>query len=132
MIGSSEMNGAAIASQSAILMARIVDAAGRSVERSDIASVRYLILEIDAAQPDVAVVVTGHDRVRLDVDAVIYDALEFGGLWSIDELGYNFRHEIVVVPTATFPKPHAHYQVVYELVSAAGQTASIRFTLRIS
>ena len=70
--------------------------------------------------------------VPLDVDDVVHDLLEFGGLWTIDSEGYNFLHEIVVVPTASFPKSHAHYQVLYEMVSAAGQTAIVRFTLRIN
>jgi hypothetical protein len=126
------MNGAATTSQSAVLMARIVDASGRSVSRADIVSIRYSILEVNASRPNELTAVAGHDRVPLEVDAVFHDWLEFGELWSVDDEGYNFRHEIVWHPTASFPKPHAHYQVVYELTSVAGDSATIRFALKVS
>jgi hypothetical protein len=128
----SEMNGAAIASQSAVLMARIVDATGRCVESCDIVSIRYSIVEVNADAPSEITVIAGHDRVLLDVNGVIFDRPEFGGLWTIDEQGYNFRHEIVANPSESFPKPHAHYHVVYEMLAADGQRSTVRFALRIN
>jgi hypothetical protein len=62
---------------------------------------------------------------------VIFDTPEFGGLWTIDEEGYNFRHEIAVNSAAGFPKPHAHYEVRYELESTAGERSIVRFQLRM-
>ena len=38
----------------------------------------------------------GHDGVTLVVANVIFNALQTGGLWTVDEVGYNFRHEINV------------------------------------
>jgi len=137
MLDTSEMNGAPVASNpvasgSAVLMARIVDSAGQAVVRSDVASITVSIFEIGPEDSGLPAVVPGYDAVPLDVDQVIFDTPEFGGLWTIDEEGYNFRHEIAVNSAAGFPKPHAHYQVCYELESTTGERSIVRFQLRIS
>jgi hypothetical protein len=132
MIATSEMNRTAVAVRSAVVMARIVDAIGRNIERADIGSIRYSILERDVSSPLSANLVPGFERLPLEVDAVIRDSLDVAGLWTIDDQGYNFRHEIAVDATTGFPKRHARYQVIYELVSATGLTAILRFSLKVS
>jgi hypothetical protein len=63
---------------------------------------------------------------------VIFDTPRLGGLWTIDEEGYNFRHEIAVDLAAGFPKTHARYEVRYKLESVTGERAIVRFQLRIN
>ena len=127
----SDIHGTAFKNGSALLMARIVDSDGQHVQQSGIESIEYSILELDPCQPDNLSVVSGHDGVSLDVADVIYDTLQTGGLWTVDQMGYNFRHEIDVSTTEAFPKAGAQYQVRYELVPTTGQKTIVRFQLRV-
>jgi hypothetical protein len=115
---------------SAILMARVVDAAGADVQQSGIAAVEYSIYELDSCRPDNFVPVVGHDAVSLDVEDVIFNSLQTGGLWTADEVGYNFRHQIDVTEAEAFAKAGVQYQVRYQLTPTSGQKTIVRFRLR--
>jgi len=123
--------GTAFKNGTAILMARIVDATGANVQQAGIAAIEYSIFELDPCRPDNLVVVAGHDGVALVVADVIFNALQTGGLWTVDEDGYNFRHEIDVSTTEAFPKAGVQYQVRYELTPTTGQKSIVRFQLRV-
>jgi hypothetical protein len=112
-------------------MARIVDAAGANVQQAGIAAIEYSIYELDPCRPDVLVAVAGHDGASLTVASVIFNALQTGGLWTVDDVGYNFRHEINVSTNEAFPKAGGQYQVRYELTPASGQKTIVRFQLRV-
>ena len=64
------------------------------------------------------------------MSSVIFNALQTGGLWTVDEVGYNFRHEINVSSSEAFPKAGVQYQVRYELTPTTGQKSIVRFQLR--
>lgn len=123
--------GTAFKNGSAVLMARIVDAAGANVGQAGITSMAYSIYELDPCRPDELTAVVGHDGVSLAVANVIYNSLQTGGLWTVDEVGYNFRHEIDVSESAAFPKAGTQYQVRYELTPTSGQKTIVRFQLRV-
>lgn len=126
-----DIHGTAFKNGSAVLMARIVDAAGTNVQQAGIAAIEYSIYELDPCRPDVLVAVAGHDGVSLTVANVIFNSLETGGLWTVDDVGYNFRHEINVATSEAFPKAGTHYQVRYELTPASGQKTILRFQVRV-
>jgi hypothetical protein len=126
-----DIHGTAFKNGSAVLMARIVDAAGANVQQAGIAAIKYSIYELDPCRPDVLVAVAGHDGVTLTVASVIFNALQTGGLWTVDDVGYNFRHEINVATNEAFPKAGVQYQVRYELTPASGQKTIVRFQLRV-
>jgi hypothetical protein len=126
-----EMNRTTVAAESAVLMARIVDAAGRTIERADIASIRCSIFTIDPSSAKSPAIVPGYDRLPLEVDEVTFDALELDAHWNIDSFGYNFRHEFVLMPAAQFSRASAHYQAVYEFVSSTGEDVILRFNLKM-
>jgi len=127
----SDIHGTAFKNGSAVLMARIVDSDGEYVQQSGISSIEYSIYELDPCRPDNLSVVAGHDGVSLTVDDVIFNSLQSGGLWTVDEDGYNFRHEIDVSQTEAFPKAGVQYQVRYEMLPTAGQKTIVRFQLRV-
>jgi hypothetical protein len=131
MPNAQDIFGTAFKRGSAVLMARIVDSAGANVQQSGIASIEYSIFELDPCRPDNLAAVAGHDGVELDVEDVIFNALQTGGLWTVDEVGYNFRHEIDVSASEAFPKAGCQYQVRYELTQTAGQKTIVRFQLRV-
>jgi hypothetical protein len=126
-----DIYGTAFKNGSAVLMARIVDSAGDEVQQAGVTAIKYSIYELDQCRPDNLTVVTGHDGVSISVSNVVYDTLQTGGLWTLDEVGYNFRHEINVSSAEAFPKAGAQYQVRYELTPTAGQRTIVRFQLRV-
>jgi hypothetical protein len=126
-----DIHGTAFKNGSAILMARIVDAAGANVQQAGIAAIDYSIYELDPCRPDHLVAVAGHDGVSLVVADVIFNALQTGGLWTVDGVGYNFRHELNVASSEAFPKAGTQYQVRYELTPTTGQKSIVRFQLRV-
>jgi hypothetical protein len=123
--------GTAFKNGTALLMARIVDSAGAIVQQVGIAAIEYSIYELDPCLPDQLTPVAGHNDVALDVAEVIFNALQTGGLWTVDDVGYNFRHEIDVTETEAFPKAGAQYQVRYQLTPTTGQKTIVRFQLRV-
>jgi len=126
-----DIHGTAFKNGSAVLMARIVDAMGANVQQAGIAAIAYSIFELDPCRSDELVVVAGHDGVALTVSNVIFNALQTGGLWTVDDVGYNFRHEIDVGTSEAFPKAGVQYQVRYELTPTSGQKTIVRFQLRV-
>ena len=123
--------GTAFKNGSAVLMARIVDAAGVNVQQAGISAIKYSVFELDPCRPDQLTAVAGHNGVALVVANVIFNALQTGGLWTVDEVGYNFRHEINVTSAEAFPKAGVQYQVRYELTPTTGQKSIVRFQLRV-
>jgi hypothetical protein len=123
--------GTAFKNGSAVLLARIVDATGANVQQAGLSAIAYTIFELDPCQLDQLTTVTGHTGVALTVASVIFNALQTGGLWTVDEVGYNFRHEIDVGTSAAFPKAGVQYQVRYELTPTSGQKTIVRFQLRV-
>ena len=126
-----DIHGTAFKKGSAVLMARIVDSDGENVQQAGISSIEYSIYELDLCRPDNLSIVAGHDGVSLSVDDVIFDVLQTGGLWTVDEEGFNFRHEIDVSESEAFPQAGVQYQVRYELLPTAGQKTIVRFQLRV-
>jgi hypothetical protein len=123
--------GTAFKNGSAVLLARIVDSAGVVVQQAGVSAIEYSVFELDPCRPDELTVVAGHDGVSLVVADVIFDSLQTGGLWTVDEIGYNFRHEIDVSADEAFPKAGAQYQVRYEITPTSGQKTTVRFQLRV-
>ena len=130
MSQANDICGTAFKNGAAILMARLVDSAGATVQQSGLSAVEYSIYELDPCRPDSFAVVAGHDAVQLDVRDVIFNSLQTGGLWSDDAEGYNFRHEIDGSWDTGFPMPGKCYQVRYELTPTFGQKTIVRFQLR--
>jgi hypothetical protein len=126
-----DIHGTAFKNGSAVLMARIVDAAGANVQQAGLSAIEYTIFELDPCRPDQLVPVPGHEGASLTVTSVVYNALQTGGLWTVDDVGYNFRHEIDVGTSEAFPKAGVQYQVRYELTPTTGQKTIVRFQLRV-
>ncbi len=114
----------------ALLLARIVDSAGQAIQQTGVSTIQYSVYELDPCQPDSLTVVAGHDGVTLTVGDVIFDALQTGGLWTVDSVGYNFRYEVDVSQNEAFPAAGAQYQVRFELMPTSGQKTILRFLLR--
>lgn len=129
MVPPSDGCGTALENGSAVLMARIVDNTGRTIRRADVAAIEYWIYELDHRLWRGCRVVAGHDGVALNIGDVLFDALQNGGLWSLDAMGYNFRHAFDVAEDDTLATAGKHFDVRYEFTPKIGQKAIIRFQL---
>jgi hypothetical protein len=118
------------ASGSIVLMARIVDRAGAAIRPADVLAIDYSASEVDPYWPEQLTAVRGHRAVPLAVGEVLFDALQGGRSWSVDEVGYNFRHEIRFARGRTLPTNDARYEVVYQLTLFNGRRITVRFKLR--
>lgn len=108
---------------SAVLMARIVDSAGRTIRRADVAEIEYSIYERDRR------VVAGHDGVALHVRDVLFDSLQNCGSWSLDDVGYNFRHIFDVPQKEMRATARKRFSIRYAFTPKIGPTVMIRFQL---
>lgn len=114
----------------AVLLARVALADGAPITRAQVASVRYTIYGLDPCEPHAGQPVAGHDDAPLVVSEVVFDTLQTGGPWTVDAVGYNFRHEVAVGANEAFPAAGRDYQVRYELQSVSGARVVVRFQLR--
>lgn len=127
MTTANDIRGTVFKNASAVLMARIVDADGELISPSDVVLIHYSVLEVDHCDHDTLVPVEGHDNVELDADEVFFDELETAGPWTVDEEGYNFRHDLDVNEHEAFLTAGTDYQVRYEVVPVVGQRMVFRF-----
>lgn len=121
------MHSIATSNGMAVLMARIVDHAGVGICPEMVHAISYALYELTSEGP---AVVVGHDLVPLDVDDVMFDSLQTGGLWNLDVSGYNFRHEVDFVPAKQNSRSGTHYALVYEFVAMSGEKSIIHFRIR--
>jgi hypothetical protein len=112
----------------AILMARLVDPNGTPIQPATIRAIDCTIYEIDPCWPHSLTLVTGYNAVFVAVANVVFDSLQIDELWTVDEVGYNFRHEIKVDGHQRFPKAGFQYQVRYRITDSNGERTIVRFT----
>ncbi len=113
----------------AILMARLVDASGTPIQPATVRAIDCTIYEIDPCWPHGLTLVTGYDVVYVAVAIVVFDSLQTDELWTVDDVGYNFRHEVNVGSNHRFPKLGFQYQVRYRLTDSNGERTIVRFII---
>lgn len=114
----------------ATFMARVVNASGEPINQASVSSAQYTVYERTLADPNVLTPVEGHDNASMLIEDIVFDALVDDAAWTIDDEGYNFRHEIDATGLQPFPKAGAVYQVRYELTPVTGQKIVFRFQVR--
>jgi hypothetical protein len=113
-----------------IVLARIVDSTGKAVRAVDLLRIEYSIYEVDPCWPNFRTVVAGHQAVELDIGEIMLDSMQVGQLWTVDETGYNFRHEIFASGHCDFPKAGMEYEIRYRFASTVGETTVMRFRIK--
>ncbi len=114
----------------ATFMARVENSSGQAINQASVASILYTVYELAKDDPTVLTPVTGHQNVALTVTDVVYDMLQLDSAWTVDTVGYNFRHELDVSQNEAFANAGAIYQMRYELTPVLGQKIIFRFQLR--
>ena len=87
-------------------------ATGVPFVQADFASIAWTLLRIYRGKK---AIVTGYDALALTVSSVVFDTMQ---AWSLNTVGYNFRH--VIDETILFPV--AEYQSVYDFVLTNGES----------
>lgn len=130
MANAKDIQGTVFRNGTAVLLARIVDGHADAVNQASLTSGSYTIFALTQDYPQVLTVVEGHEEVALDIEDVIFDSLQTDNGWTVDDVGYNFRHELDVSEDEAFSEAGRVYQVRYELVPVTGQKIVFRFLLR--
>ncbi len=130
MANAKDIHGTVFRHGTAVLLARVVDAEAASINQASVASASYTVFALEQDNPASLAAITGHEAVALDIEEIIFDTLQTGGGWTVDEVGYNFRHELDVSEDEAFGEAGRVYQVRYELVPVTGQKIVFRFLLR--
>ncbi len=128
MAGAKDIQGTVFQQATATFMARVENSAGVNLDQAAVASIKYTISVVSNDETGSAIL--GHEKVALDKAAVIYNALQNDSTWTVDTVGYNFRHEIDVSQYEAFSKAGETYQVRYEVTPVSGQKIVFRFCVR--
>ncbi len=126
-----DIYGAAFKNGSATLMARIVGATGANVAQADIAAIRYSIYLLDDQNPDGRTPVEGHSEAALPVYQVIFNSLQNDATWTVDAVGYNFRHVLDVSVHPAFAVAGRRYLIEYALTPLTGQTILVCYRINV-
>jgi hypothetical protein len=127
MTSISDIYGTVFKGGTATLLARVVGGGGIPIVQADITQITYSIYLLDDDDADRRDPVPGHDAVSLAVAATITNQLQVDATWTIDPIGYNFRHTPDVSVAAAFPTAGRRYLVEYRLMPAGGQVILVRF-----
>lgn len=114
----------------AVLTARIVRDDATPLRRDDVHAIEYSLYELDPCWPHQLTVVAGNKCVPLDVGRVLLNELCLDEYWSMDTMGYNFRHALRLECPRPLVKPSAPYEVRYDIILATGEVTVLRFLMR--
>jgi len=131
MADARDVHGNAYKNGSATLLARVVGDDGTAVVPGDVAAAEYSIYLLDDRDPDARTPVTGHQDVALGVSQLLFTALQTDDLWTVDELGYNFRHVLDVSANQAFATAGRRYLVEFRLTPVSGQAILVRFRINV-
>ncbi len=126
-----DIHGSAFKNGSVTLLARIVDEDGGTIVQADVSAIRYTVYLLDDQDADHRTPIEGHANASVSVAAVIYNSLQTESIWTVDQIGYNFRHALDVSVHPAFATAGRRYLVEYQLTPASGQTIIVRFRINV-
>jgi hypothetical protein len=111
---------------SIVLLARIVDGAGRPVRAADVVGIESSVWEVDSYMPIA--------RIGANPFEVILPSLVRGQSWTVDDVGYNFRHDLTHVADfarLALPEFSGHVEVRYDFMLVDCTHATVSFYLKL-
>jgi hypothetical protein len=126
-----DIYGAAFKNGSATLLARVVGAGGANITQADVATIRYSVYMLDDQNADNRTPVAGHSQVTLPVYQIVFNSLQTDATWTVDAMGYNFRHILDVASHAAFPVAGRRYLIEYALTPLSGQVILVRYKINV-
>lgn len=131
MAEAADTYGTAFKNGSVTLLARVVGKDGAEIVQTDITSVKYSVHLLDDQDADGRTAITGHSAVALAVADVVFNTLQNDALWTVDEIGYNFRHVLDVSANQAFTIAGRRFLVEFELTPGSGQVVLVRFRINV-
>ncbi len=122
-------------------LARLVDESASLITQADFdlasssgecgANAVYTVYLLDQWDVDTRTPIAGHTNVGLDITDIIFDVLQTDDSWTIDDTGYNFKHQIdICAPgSSPFTVAGARYLVEFTLAPTSGQIIIVRYQL---
>ncbi len=126
-----DIYGTAFKNGSVTLLARIVGQGGVNILPGDIDAIQYTAYLLDDQDADSRTAVTGHAAVSLTVADVIFSTLQTGSIWTVDAVGYNFRHVLDVSAHPAFAVAGRRYLIEYQLTPVEDQVILVRFRINV-
>jgi hypothetical protein len=126
-----DIYGTAFKNGSAVLLARVVDQTGACIVRADLRAIQYTVYLLDDQNPDSRTAIDGHTAAPLTIANVVFDTLQTDLIWTVDAIGYNFRHVLDVSAHAAFAIAGRRYLIEYQLTPVAGQAILVRFRMNV-
>ena len=111
---------------SIVLLVRILDAAGRPVRATDVVGIECSVREVGSYMPGV-----GIDANPFEV---ILPSLVRDHSWTVDDIGYNFRHDLTHVadfPSLALPEFSGRVEVRYDFMLVDCSRATVSFYLKL-
>ena len=131
MAAAADTYGTAFKNASVTLLARVVGKDGENIVQADIASAEYSVYLLDDQDADGRTAVAGHTDVALNVNDLIFNTLQNDSRWTVDEIGYNFRHALDVSENQAFGIAGRRFLVEFELTPSSGQVILLRFRINV-
>jgi hypothetical protein len=131
MAEATDTYGTAFRNGSVTLLARVVGGDGKALVQADVSSAEYTVFLLDNQNADGRTPIDGHTGVALDVAGLIFNNLLNDDLWSVDAVGYNFRHVLDVSQQPAFTIAGQRYLVQFELAPESGQVILVRFRINV-
>lgn len=125
-----EAVGTAFSTGSATLMARIVNDEDAMIVQADIASGDYTVYRLDPTGLAADTPIAWHSARALVIADCIFDTLRNDAIWTIDTIGFNFRHVLDVRTSEAFATPGT-YRVVVRLRPLVGQVIIVRYRITV-
>ena len=114
---------------SLLLLARVVNWAAEYITLASISSIAYTVSLVDEDDEDVATAVTGHNGEAIAKADAVFDTLQTGDIWTVDDTGYNFKYQIDVSTDAAFSERGRTYLVEVVITPTSGQ--AVRWSYRV-
>ena len=127
MADAQDVHGIVFKNGTATCLARVVGADAANITQSDIDTVTYSIYMLNDQNADTRADVTGHTAVELVVADTIFDTLQTDDIWTVDDTGYNFKHEIDISENEAFAIAGREYLIEFSLTPTTGQLILVRF-----
>ena len=126
-----DIYGTAFKNGSVTLLARIVGQGGVNILPGDIDAIQYTVYLLDDQDADSRTAVTGHAAVSLTAADVIFSTLQTDPMWTVDAIGYNFRHVLDVSAHPAFAIAGRRYLIEYQLTPVEDQVILVRFRINV-
>jgi hypothetical protein len=113
-----------------VVFARIVDDRGRRIVCADVAAICYSIYAVDV-HSGLRIARLSDIALPLEVRDVLFDRLVRDRRWTVDDVGYNFRHEVEVGDHVMRFGIDGNIELVYELTPKNGDKVRLPFQSKV-